>query len=278
MLEVLCKRKIIRDFLKQYSTEAWPQIIPYICEIAIFNLQNSFGTLMFSKDDFKNIIHNLKHPIEEGYTKVQRKRNVYDNQLYRTEYVPQKPKKRTYINETPQRFNQTFSHSSSKYKNVPSKIKQQVDLDRQHHYEMTHKKKKSSNEDNNNNTNQYQEEMIKAEDGNTNKITTQFKSKTLQNKYNEDLRRIPKINSLTMSSGSNTINSNNMNSNEIPIENVDKNENELTFKNTTIDNTQMPRQNDNIQFNTAPQEENNFQLSNYSVTEQTKNIFKQTMK
>ena len=61
MLEVLCKRKTIRDFLKQYSTEAWPQIIPYICEIAIFNLQNSFGTLMFSKDDFKNIIHNLKN-------------------------------------------------------------------------------------------------------------------------------------------------------------------------------------------------------------------------
>ena len=271
MLEVLCKRKTIRDFLKQYSTEAWPQIIPYICEIAIFNLQNSFGTLMFSKDDFKNIIHNLKHPQEEErYTKVHRKKNVYDNQLYRTEYVPSKPKKRSYPAEFNQRCNQTFSHSSSKYKNVPSKIKSQVDLDRQHYYEMTHPQKKNDNIEK-----QYKEETAHEED---NKITTQFQSKALQSRYNEELKNIPKINSLTMSSGSNTINSNNMNSNEIPNENVEKNENELTFKNTTIDNNQIPRLNDNVQFNTAPQEENTFQLSNYSISEQTKNIFKQTMK
>ena len=271
MLEVLCKRKTIRDFLKQYSTEAWPQIIPYICEIAIFNLQNSFGTLMFSKDDFKNIIHNLKHPQEEErYTKVHRKKNVYDNQLYRTEYVPSKPKKSSYPAEFNQRCNQTFSHSSSKYKSVPSKIKSLVDLDRQHYYEMTHPQKKNDNIEK-----QYKEETAHEED---NKITTQFQSKALQSRYNEELKNIPKINSLTMSSGSNTINSNNMNSNEIPNENVEKNENELTFKNTTIDNNQIPRQNDNVQFNTAPQEENTFQLSNYSISEQTKNIFKQTMK
>ena len=243
-----------------------------VCVIDYNYADRSFGDyypVWLLPEEEESVVYE-EYKEEERYTKVHRKKNVYDNQLYRTEYVPSKPKKRSYPAEFNQRCNQTFSHSSSKYKNVPSKIKSQVDLDRQHYYEMTHPQKKNDNIEK-----QYKEETAHEED---NKITTQFQSKALQSRYNEELKNIPKINSLTMSSGSNTINSNNMNSNEIPNENVEKNENELTFKNTTIDNNQIPRQNDNVQFNTAPQEENTFQLSNYSISEQTKNIFKQTMK
>ena len=52
MLEVLCRRKRIRNFLNLYSSDKWTEIIPYVVEIAILNLKNSFGTLLFDKDEF----------------------------------------------------------------------------------------------------------------------------------------------------------------------------------------------------------------------------------
>lgn len=58
MIEHLFKKKMIRDFLKKYSTNQWPQVISDIFEIGILNLQNSFHTMYFTKETFQNIISN----------------------------------------------------------------------------------------------------------------------------------------------------------------------------------------------------------------------------
>ena len=53
MLENCLKHKIIRDFLKNYSEEKWPIIIPSLIEIAILNLKSSFKTLFSQKKILK---------------------------------------------------------------------------------------------------------------------------------------------------------------------------------------------------------------------------------
>ena len=59
MIEIILKRKPIRDFLKNYSSERWTEIIPNVLEIGVLNLKNSFGTYQFSQEDFQNILYDL---------------------------------------------------------------------------------------------------------------------------------------------------------------------------------------------------------------------------
>ena len=53
MLENCLNHKIIREFLRNYSQDKWPFIIPSLLEIAILNLNSSFKTLFFTEEDFK---------------------------------------------------------------------------------------------------------------------------------------------------------------------------------------------------------------------------------
>ena len=78
MLDVLCKRKSIRDFLKLYSPTKWGDVISNICEIAILNLQSSFRTLQFSDEDFTSIIENIKHPPKRRH----RTKHEHDDKYY----------------------------------------------------------------------------------------------------------------------------------------------------------------------------------------------------
>ena len=59
MIEIILKRKPIRDFLKNYSSERWTEIIPNVLEIGVLNLKNSFGTYQFSQEDFQSILYDL---------------------------------------------------------------------------------------------------------------------------------------------------------------------------------------------------------------------------
>ena len=119
-----------------------------------------------------------------------------------------------------------------------------------------------------------------------------FKSKSLQNYYKEnplneqnkkslqeDKDKIPKINSLSLSSFENT-NAINIEPNEVEVpQSVERNENELTFKNNTVKGSQISNNmNQNENNLDEVQNENQFQLSNISVSEQTKQIFQNTMK
>lgn len=61
MIEIIFKRRPIRDFLKQYPSEKWKEIIPDVLEIGVLNLKNSFNTYLFSKEDFSNILFDLRN-------------------------------------------------------------------------------------------------------------------------------------------------------------------------------------------------------------------------
>ena len=60
MLEACLNNKIIRDFLLNYNQNRWQKLIPSLIEIAILNLNSSFHTVIFSEEDIKNIIDDLK--------------------------------------------------------------------------------------------------------------------------------------------------------------------------------------------------------------------------
>jgi hypothetical protein len=58
MIELLYRRKVIREMLNQFSTKQWNQIIPLILEIGVIYLRNNFRTTELSVQDFKNILGN----------------------------------------------------------------------------------------------------------------------------------------------------------------------------------------------------------------------------
>ena len=44
MIEIIFKRRPIREFLKKYPSDKWKEIIPDVLEIGVLNLKNSFNT------------------------------------------------------------------------------------------------------------------------------------------------------------------------------------------------------------------------------------------
>lgn len=313
MLEVLCRRKRIRNFLNLYSSDKWTEIIPYVVEIAILNLKNSFGTLLFDKDEFKNILYNLKSPNQREITMNKtnyykpstewrngattnvfyRSNDNYNNKYYQQSRSKSKPKSKgkTYYNTMPCNQYQQFNYSSTlnnknKYKNITSKIKEQVNVDKQLYFEKTGKNQKSKEKIEKKFPENQEKEELKDQ------AQPQFKSKSLQNYYKEnslndqnkkslqeDKDKIPKINSLSLSSFENT-NAINTEPNEVEVpQSVERNENELTFKNNTVKGSQIcNNMNQNENNLDEVQNENQFQLSNISVSDQTKQIFQNTMK
>ena len=49
MIEIILKRKPIRDFLKNYSSERWTEIIPAVMKIDILNLILRLQMVLFQK-------------------------------------------------------------------------------------------------------------------------------------------------------------------------------------------------------------------------------------
>jgi hypothetical protein len=59
MIEILYRRKLIRDLLNQYSSKQWEVIIPLIVEIGIVNLMNNnFNITGLTIEDYKIILGN----------------------------------------------------------------------------------------------------------------------------------------------------------------------------------------------------------------------------
>jgi hypothetical protein len=89
MIEIILKRKPIRDFLKNYSSERWTEIIPNVLEIGVLNLKNSFGTYQFSQEDFQSILYDLynynhrPNPKESKETRERSECN-HKGQIYQT--------------------------------------------------------------------------------------------------------------------------------------------------------------------------------------------------
>ena len=60
MIDALFKRKICREFIKSYSEELWKQVIPDVFEIGVLSLEKSFNKILFSKEEFKEILDDLR--------------------------------------------------------------------------------------------------------------------------------------------------------------------------------------------------------------------------
>ena len=78
------QRRPAREFLSNYPTKLWNQIIPDVFEIGILNLKNSFGTLKFSRQEFENILYELRNykpekEEEENYYEEEEENSSYTN-------------------------------------------------------------------------------------------------------------------------------------------------------------------------------------------------------
>ena len=62
-------RKSCVEFLKNYSDEILSEIIPNVFEIGVLTLKNSFHKMIFSKDELRDIIYDLR-------------KNYYDDNIY----------------------------------------------------------------------------------------------------------------------------------------------------------------------------------------------------
>lgn len=189
MLETLCNKRRIRDFLKLYSSDKWLEIISNLCEIAILNLKGSFHTLQFSNEDFISILDNLKHPPKRIRKPKQMNYNYQDcnYQMEKQPYTyieqPYHPQKlydeRKYpynMNDYdddliytrnrsclkgrfdrngnnyyyyPPKTNKEIYSKSSNYKNVESRIKGEVERDKERYYNELKNKKEIEIEDEN---------------------------------------------------------------------------------------------------------------------------------
>ena len=158
MLETCLNNKIIRDFLNNYKQSRWKKLIPSLIEIAILNLNSSFHTDIFSEEDIKNIIDDLK--INQNQEDTQQKKLKKENHSY---VIFSKPSNqwRTADGGVPpisgSKDKEFFCDNSSltnysKYnkdnkeiareniinkkqiKNAKSKIKEQVDNDKKNYY------------------------------------------------------------------------------------------------------------------------------------------------
>ena len=81
MIDVIFKRRPIRDFLKNYPTEKWKEVIPDVFEIGVLNLKNSFNKTNFTKKEFENILSELRSYNSNN--------NNYNNNNYNNNNNPQ---------------------------------------------------------------------------------------------------------------------------------------------------------------------------------------------
>lgn len=60
MIEILHKRKEIRELLNNYPPNQWENIIPLIVEIGISYLHSTYPKVDFTIEDFTTILQELK--------------------------------------------------------------------------------------------------------------------------------------------------------------------------------------------------------------------------
>ena len=58
-MEILCRRKICKEFLFKYTEEKYPELISKVFEIGLLILKKSFNKLLFSMEELDSIIDDL---------------------------------------------------------------------------------------------------------------------------------------------------------------------------------------------------------------------------
>lgn len=198
MLEQLLKRRTIRNFLSLYSSDKWKDVIPDICEIAILNLKSSFNTLQFSKEEYYNIIRDLKHPGHSGHRKKEHKGEIRAKPPtdWRFGDTPQILRSTTPPSHVPRNRSQghriNYNEKSTKYNNIQSKIKDQVEIDKKHYREILEKEKRKGGEENEDLENHGEENeeinIIYSRSGRSNEEMNQNENQNGHNDPNYTLR------------------------------------------------------------------------------------------
>ena len=60
MMEILYKKKVIRDFLSLYSESSWTQLVSHILEYGIILFKKKFNVAALSPEDIYKIVENFK--------------------------------------------------------------------------------------------------------------------------------------------------------------------------------------------------------------------------
>ena len=61
MIEILFRRKMIREILNRYSNSFWHQLVPYIMEIGILYVSRNYNIAELSVEDYKYILGKKNH-------------------------------------------------------------------------------------------------------------------------------------------------------------------------------------------------------------------------
>ena len=145
MLQTCLENKVIFEFLNYYDKNCWKRLIPSLLEIAILNLKYSFNKLLFSEEDFHNIIKDLKLKLKKG---ININGKPKSRRVKKYNIIFSKPPNDWRTSDgwgEPDNFSNYRHYRSLKKNNdnskkklaqtVKSKIKEQVDLDKKKYYD-----------------------------------------------------------------------------------------------------------------------------------------------
>ena len=104
-LNKIFERRPAREFLSIYPTKVWNEVIPNVFEIGILNLKNSFNTLKFSRNDFENILYELRNykPKQKQYYQNEEEENE-EEEYEEDSYYDQSYHSNKSINKTRKNF------------------------------------------------------------------------------------------------------------------------------------------------------------------------------
>ena len=144
MMEILYKKKVIRDFLSLYNEKFWIPLISHICEYGIILFKKKYTIASLNPEDIYKIIENFK--FEENIYEKKPKMN-YNNNINKTKNISHiKSKSKSILKNENKSFGCKKNNSSEK--NILSKNKS-----------LNHKNIQSSR---NNTPNKYQTEEFKS--------------------------------------------------------------------------------------------------------------------
>ena len=197
MMEILYKKKVIRDFLSLYNEKFWIPLISHICEYGIILFKKKYTIASLNPEDIYKIIENFK--IDENIYEKKPKMNY--NNINRTKKISHNKSKSKSISKNENKSFGFNKKNNSSEKNILSKNKS-----------LNNKNFQSSR---NNTPNKYKTEEFK------NKIT---KKTLIKNKNNSNCNSKKNIQTLINLNNkiSNNKTLNNTHSNLLEIENEKK--------------------------------------------------------
>ena len=105
MMEILYKKKVIRDFLSLYSEKYWTQLVSHILEYGIILFKKKYTISALSPEDIFEIVENFKKEL-----------NIYDKKIIKknTSSRPTSKNKNTFSSRSKEKNLMSSSSSKSK--------------------------------------------------------------------------------------------------------------------------------------------------------------------